>query len=163
MYSVLRQRGGHGHLHVWTHVPLSQLRPAAPKAGTGLLSHLPAAHQGCHQDLQAVAMQRAWSRRGHLSEAPVRWATPWLSGSPRSGAISHLPLAVMSKAGQVWRWGPGGQSPGRHCFWLKHMLPPKACPKIQLRNCLADHLPLLGDLQLGKGALCLCNACLGWG
>lgn len=51
VHGVLRQRGGHGHLHVWTHVPVPQLRPAAPKAGTGLLSHLPAAHQGCYQDL----------------------------------------------------------------------------------------------------------------
>lgn len=51
VHGVLRQRGGHGHLHVWTHVPVPQLRPAAPKAGTGLLSYLPSAHQGCYQDL----------------------------------------------------------------------------------------------------------------
>lgn len=109
MYSVLRQRGGHGHLYVWTHVPLPQLRPAAPKAGTGLLPHLPAAHQGCHQDLQAIALPLAGPRQGHLSEAPVRWATPWLPGSPKSEAISHLPLRSdeQGRTGVVMRpYGP---------------------------------------------------------
>lgn len=109
VHSVLRQRGGHGHLHVWTHVPVSWLRPAAPKAGTGLLSHLPAAHQGCYQDLQAVAVQLARPRQGHLSEAPARWATPWLSGSLGSGAISRLPLRSdeQGRTGMEMRpWGP---------------------------------------------------------
>lgn len=99
VHSVLRQRGGHGHLHMWTHVPVSQLRPAAPKAGTGLLSHLPAAHQGCYQDLQAVALLLARPRQGHLSEAPARWVTPWLSGSLGSGAICHLPLRSDEQGG----------------------------------------------------------------
>lgn len=94
-------------------MPLPQLRPAAPKAGTGLLPHLPAAHQGCHQDLQAVALLLARPRQGHLSEAPVRWATPRLPGSPKSEAISHLPLGSdeQGRTGVVMRpWGARAQA-----------------------------------------------------
>lgn len=164
MYRVLRQRGGHGHLYVRTHVPLPQLRPAAPKAGTGLLPHLPAAHQGRHQDLQAIALQLAGPRRGHLSEAPVRWATPWLPGSPRSEAISHLPPAVMSKAGQVWRGGPGGggRAQASIASGSNTCCPQKPVPRFSSGTAWQITC-LLGDLQLGKGALCLCNASLGLG
>jgi hypothetical protein len=95
---------------VWTHVPVLQLWPAAQKAGTGLLPHLPTAHQGCHQDLQAVAWPPC-----HLLEA-LRVARQ--HADPRQGEQGQQPSPfglspMVGSDRQAWRQDPGGCAQAR--------------------------------------------------
>lgn len=54
VHHLLRPGGGHGHLHLRTHVPVQRLRAEAEEADQRVLPHMPEAHQGRDQDVSPV-------------------------------------------------------------------------------------------------------------
>lgn len=57
MHYLLRPGGGHGHLHLWTHVSVQRLWAEAEETDQCVLSNMQEAYQRCYQNISAVMVQ----------------------------------------------------------------------------------------------------------
>ena len=72
VHHLLRERGGHGAVRLWPHVPLLRLRPQAEEDEQRMLSHLQARHQRHHQDLpEHVGGRRVGGAVARRCERPL--------------------------------------------------------------------------------------------
>lgn len=107
MHHLLRPGGGHGHLHLWPHVPVQRLRAEAQEADQRVLSHLQEAHQGRHQDVSAV-MGGGHASRSRVFRAVVSSTSGWVGYDNLSGHEPNSDMLVPIFIESVWwRWKKG--------------------------------------------------------
>lgn len=56
MHHLLRPGGGHGHLHLWTHVSVQRLWAETEETDQRMLPNMQEAYQRCYQDISPITV-----------------------------------------------------------------------------------------------------------
>lgn len=106
-----------------------RLGPAAPSAGAPSRTSL-------RSTGRSLARDGPWLEQGHLSEAPLGWATTMATREPKGSG--HLVCHSPWWARRDWWARPWGSEPRRGLLLPQECFAHKGRPKSKLRNCLAD-------------------------